>query len=147
MVKRIRPSLKGSWVLLFGIILGPAIILSGRDPSGRIWLWILLSLFFVAFFLHRLSLLYIISDDSLIFQSWWGLGRPEKISLNAIDRIEVFHGFSQRLVGCGHIHVHSADPQEGSITIVSQPKAPELASELQALGNRLSGADVDPFLE
>jgi hypothetical protein len=144
MERRIKPSLRGSWVLIFGIILGPAIILTGRDPSGRIWLWGLLTLLFVVFFLHRLSLVYIITDESLTADSWWGIGHREKISLRGIERTEVLHGLAQNLVGCGHIYVRSSLPGETSVTILAQPKAEQLALELEAMSQKAVKADQRP---
>jgi hypothetical protein len=96
----------------------------------------LLSLVFVAIFLYRLSLVYTITDDSLTAGSWWGLGRVETVTLSAVDRAEVLKGLVQTMAGCAHVHVHSCLSSEGSITIISQPRAESLASEIETLSRQ-----------
>jgi hypothetical protein len=129
--KTFKPALKGSWVLLFGALLGPIIVITGRHRDGPIWPWVIMTTVFVALFLHRLSLLYAISDSKLTSRSWWGLGQTEEITLSAIDRIEIIRSFSMRLVGCAHLIVHSNRSSEGNISLMAQNNAENLASELQ----------------
>jgi membrane protein YdbS with pleckstrin-like domain len=135
--KIFKPALKGSWVLLFGALLGPIIVITGRHRDGAIWPWVFLTTVFVALFLHRLSLRYTISDSKLTTQSWWSLGQPEEISLSAIDRVEIVRSFSMRLVDCAHIIVHSAFSAEGSLTLLAQSQAEQLADELKKHSNYL----------
>ncbi|MDR1110089.1 MAG: hypothetical protein LBP92_05185 [Deltaproteobacteria bacterium] len=132
--KRFKPALKGSWVLIFGAILGPAIILTGRHREGPVWPWVVLATVFVALFLHRLGLRYAISGPGLSISSWWGLGRSETVTLSAIDRVEVIRSFPMRLVGCAHLIIHSSLPSEGSVALMAQDDAESLAAELEALG-------------
>lgn len=141
MKRRFRPALRGSWVLFAGIALGPAIALSGRDPSGRIWPWVLMAAVFFSLALHRLSLVYELTDESLTVLSWWGLGKPERVTLSGLEKTEVLRGLATNLVGCGHVHVSSRLPDEGGVTILAQPKADELASLLEELGRKAKSED------
>jgi hypothetical protein len=129
--KVIKPSLTGSWVLIFGALLGPFIIIADRHRSGAIWPWVILTTAFVAFFLHRMSLRYTLSESKLSLTAWWGLGQPEVITLAAVDRIEILKSFSMRLVNRSHIFIHSNLPSEGSITILSQKDPDKIATELK----------------
>jgi hypothetical protein len=114
--------------------MGPAIVLSGRNKSDQIWPWILMSLVFVALFLHRMSLVYTLSGETLSVGSWWGLGRPQSLTVSAIDRTDVLRSMAMRLAGCGHVVVHSRHPDEGSITLLAQAEPHALADELSGLG-------------
>jgi hypothetical protein len=117
-----------------GMVLGPAIVLAGRDPSGRIWPWLLLTGVFLSLLIHRLGLSYELTEESLSIISWWGLGRPERVTLAGIESAEVLKGLALSVVGCGHVLVRSGLPDEGGLTILAQPRAEELARQLEALG-------------
>jgi hypothetical protein len=119
-------------VLVFGSGLGLVIALHARSRSEEIWPWVFLATIFVALFLHRLSLVYTLSESTLRTDSWWGLGRPETISLSAIDRADVTRSMAMSLVGCGHIVVRSLHPDEGSLTLLAQPDPQKLADALMA---------------
>ncbi|MDR2442279.1 MAG: hypothetical protein LBE31_02010 [Deltaproteobacteria bacterium] len=113
--------------------MGPLIIYSGRDPSGRLWIWLCMSLVFLALLIHRSSLIYELTPDRLTAYSWWGLGLPEKISLKSLDQAVVMRSLSMNLVGCGHIYLSSSRSDEAGLTILAQVKAEKLADELRAL--------------
>ena len=116
-----------------GIALGPAIVLAGSDPYGRVWPWAALTAVFLALLLHRLSLVYEVAGGKLTAYSWWGLGRPEAVTVWAIESAEVMRGLALSACGCGHVHVRSSLPEEGGLTILAQAKPEALAEELEAL--------------
>jgi hypothetical protein len=124
-----------------GMALGPAIAISGRDPSGRLWPWVLTTAVFLALFLHRLGASYVISGQSVVAMSWWGLGRPEMMLLADLASAEVFRGAAMGLAGCGHVHLRSARPDSAGLVILAQPGAEALAQELGELAKaaRASG--------
>jgi hypothetical protein len=134
---KLKPAIKGSWVLLFGSLLGPAILITGRNRDGTIWPWVILTTIFVAFFLHRLSLQYTLTDTQLISTAWWGFGQPEVVTLSAIDHLEIIHSFSVKVINCAHIYVHSSLSSEGSIVLLAQNNADFICSELKKLSNTL----------
>jgi hypothetical protein len=129
---------------LAGLALGPAIVLAGRDPSGRIWPWALMSAVFLALLGHRLGLRYELTDDSLTARGWWGLGRTERMSLAGLDRAEVLKNLAMSVCGCGHVHVSSRLPDEGGLTILAQTRPEALARKLEALGRRARGEAAEP---
>jgi hypothetical protein len=139
--KIFKPSLKGSWVLVFGSILGPFILITGRHRDASIWPWLVLTTLFVAFFLHRLSLSYTLSKSELTLSSWWGLGQRETITLSDVDRIEIIRSFSMRIVNQAHIYIHSNHPSEGSLTILAQSNPENLVSELSKHSKYLKNED------
>ena len=113
--------------------MGPAIALGGRDQSGRLWPWLLMSLIFLGLLLHRLSLVYELTADSLSAESWWGLGRTETIALADISDAGVFKGLAMNVAGCGHVHVRSRRPEGGGLILLAQRRPEELADELGEL--------------
>jgi hypothetical protein len=117
-----------------GMALGPAIVLSGRDPSGRVWPWAAMTAVFLALFLHRLSLVYELAGDELIARSWWGLVPPERLALAGLESAEVVKGLALGAAGCGHVHLRSSLPGAPSLTILAQPRPERLALELEGLG-------------
>ena len=144
MRRRFRPALRGSWGLAFGLALGPAIALAGRDPSGRIWPWVLMTAVFLSLLIHRLSLVYELTEDALIVFSWWGLGQPERITLSGIEKTEVLNSLVMRVAGCGHVHVASSLPGEKGLTLLAQPRAEALADELEELGRAARSEPPQP---
>jgi hypothetical protein len=134
--KIFKPAFKGSWVLLFGSILGFIITMTNLRRAVPIWHGVLLTTLFVAFLLHRLGLRYILSDSKLTVQTWWGLGHSEEISLAAIAQVDVIRSLTIRAVGCAHLFVRSSLPSEGSLALLAQPDAERLAYELRSRSGR-----------
>jgi hypothetical protein len=137
--RRFRPALRGGWVLAAGLLMGPAIIVFGRDPSGRLWPWILMTLVFLGLWLHRLSLVYVLTADSLSAESWWGLGRTETMGLADLAGTEVFRGLAMSVAGCGHVHLRSRRPEGGGLILAAQARAEDLAKELEELARQARG--------
>jgi hypothetical protein len=78
-------------------------------------------------------LVYLLTAESLTIFSWWGLGRPEKVTLKAVDRVEVMRSLAMTVCGCGHIIIRSHLPDESSLTLLAQPRSEALAHELREL--------------
>jgi membrane protein YdbS with pleckstrin-like domain len=118
--------------------------MTGRHRGGSIWPWAVVTTIFVAFFLHRQSLRYTLSDATLSLSSWWGLGQPEVITLSRVDKVEIVNSFAMRMVNRGHVYVHSNLPSEGSITLLAQKNPESLVNELTRLSKFLdAGQDLN----
>ncbi|MDR1298492.1 MAG: hypothetical protein LBO05_14260 [Deltaproteobacteria bacterium] len=142
--KLFKPAFRGSWVLVLGCVLGPAIALAGRRQGDAAWPWVLMTVVFAALLAHRLGLSYVRTETTLTVRSWWGLGRPESVTVADIDRARVFRSLAMRLAGCGHVLVHSARPDEGSLTLVALPDPDSVAAGLESLGRPpVDGPDGD----
>jgi hypothetical protein len=85
------------------------------------------------------------SSDSQLSQSflltkttWWGFGKPQVITLAAVDNIEIIRsrGISS-LVGF-NIYVNSSLPSEGSVNLLFQVNPENIISELSKLSNILN---------
>jgi hypothetical protein len=133
MTKRLRPALRGSWVLLLGLALSLAAVKRGVEGADFPWPWAFMAVFFLLLSLHRHSLVYALTPESLTVESWWGLGRPERVSLARLERVEILRGLTMRLCGCGHLHLRSSLPDEGSVVLTAQPRPDALAAELEAM--------------
>lgn len=131
-----KPAIRSAWFLFFGLALGPAIILFERDPEGHPAKWIALGAACLAIILHRLSLKYTLTGQYLQSDSWWGLGRRERVSLAMLRRVRPVQGYVGRLVGCGHLEVQSDAYDEPGMTILGQPDYLDLARRIEALAAR-----------
>jgi hypothetical protein len=139
MTQNLAPALPGSWFLILGTLLGPAIIYFEKDPAGHTGLWLLLTVIMAGLFVHRLSLKYVLDGEKIQTSSWWGLGRPETIKLAHLSKISVQSSFSAGLFGCGHIFLASRHPDEPSLILLAQKRPGELARHLTDLA-RTAGA-------
>ena len=135
-VKIFKPTVRSAWFLFFGLILGPAIVFFERDPEGHPVKWIALSLLFLALILHRLSLKYTLTGQYLQSDSWWGLGRRERVGLASLRQVRTSQGFVGRLVGCGHLEIESDACDEPGLSILGQPDYLDLARQIEALAAR-----------
>jgi hypothetical protein len=93
-----------------------------------------MSTFFLLLLLHRHSQVGLLTSEALIVESWFGLGRPARVSLAGVEKVEVLQGLALRLCGCGHLYVRSSLPEEGSAILLAQARPERLAAELESLG-------------
>lgn len=128
-----RPAVRSMWFLFFGLLLGPAIMYFGRDPDGHPAKWVALSLVSLGLILHRLGLRYVIDGGRLAARPWWGLGPEEAVTLAAVTEVRPMQGFVGRLVGCSHLEVRSAAPDEPGLILMGQPDGWHLARRLEEL--------------
>lgn len=135
-VKIFKPAIRSAWFLFFGLALGPAIMIFERDPEGHPAKWIGLSLIFLALILHRLSLKYTLTGQYLQSDSWWGLGRSERVGLASLRRVRPVQSYVGRLVGCGHLEVESDAYDEPGLTVLGQPDYLDLARQIEGLAAR-----------
>lgn len=129
----LRPALRSMWFMIPGLLLGPAVIYFERDPQGHPAMWVGLTLVFVGLALHRLSLKYIFSGNTLKAESWWGLGREESLTISKIESVGVLEGFVGRLVGCGHLEIKTLAANETFMVIMGQANPAETAARIEAL--------------
>ena len=132
-IKTFRPSIRSVWIFIFGMILGPAIIIFERDPEGDSGKWILLSLAFLGICLHRLSTRYTLSAQYLRSEAWWGRGRKETVSLAYVREVRVVSGFSSRLGGYAHLDVASEAFDEPGMMVLGQSNYLRLVKEIESL--------------
>lgn len=132
-IRVFRPALASMWYMFFGVLLGPAIIYFERDPRGNQLLWLLLSFFFLALIIHRVSLQYTLSRDYIKIDSWWGLGREEKMPLAALSQVRRMQGFVGRLAGSAQLDLYSDQADEPGLIILGQKNYGQLALELEEL--------------
>jgi hypothetical protein len=99
--------------------------------------------------IHRLSLVYVLTQSDLTILSWWGLGRPERLELADLESAVVLRGMALGLAGCGHVHLRSNRAESGGLTILAQPRAEALAGELETLARAARAkerdGEEDPF--
>ena len=132
-IKTFRPALRSVWIFIFGMILGPAIIIFERDPEGGSGKWILLSLVFFGVCLHRLSTRYTLSSQCLRSEAWWGRGRKEAVTLAYVREVRVVQGFSSRLGFYAHLDVASEAFDEPGMMVLGQPNYLQLVQEIESL--------------
>jgi len=132
-IKTFKPAVRSAWFLFFGLAIGPAIMLFERDPDGHPGKWIALSLFFLALIFHRLSLKYTLTGQYVQSDSWWGLGRRERVGLASVRRVRPTQSYVGRLVGCGHLEIESDAYDEPGLLIMGQPDYLDLARQIEAL--------------
>lgn len=142
-VKIFRPALQSVWFLFFGLAVGPAIMFFERDPEGHPAKWIGLSLACLALILHRLSLKYTLTEREVRAEAWWGLGRPETVSLASLRRVRSSQGVAGRLVGCGHLEVESEAFDEPGLSLLGQPNHLALADQIERLAARVKTGRLD----
>ncbi len=141
-IKILRPHWTASWYLYLGILLGPAIIFFERDPEGAVGKWVTLSLIFLALLLHRLGLKYTLTNKRVVAQSWWGLGREDRIHWANLTEPHLNVGFTTRLAGCGHIWLGSLSDEERSINLLGQKRPEELIEEIKCLAASQATAGI-----
>ncbi|MDR2947069.1 MAG: hypothetical protein LBV79_10030 [Candidatus Adiutrix sp.] len=134
--EKFRPALRSAWFLFFGLALGPAVLLLERDPEGHPAKWAALSIACLLVIVHRFSLKYTLTATHIEAESWWGLGRRERVSLAALRGVRPCQGVAGRLVGCGHLEVESEAPDEAGLSILGQPEYLALARRLESLAER-----------
>ena len=135
-IKIFKPAVSSAGFLLFGLALGPAILLFERDPEGHPAKWIALSLLCLALILHRLSLKYTLTGQYLQSDSWWGLGRRDRVSLASLRRVRPAQGLFGRLAGYGHLEIESDAYDEAGLSILGQPDYLDLARQIESLAAR-----------
>ncbi|MDR0548009.1 MAG: hypothetical protein LBI10_01130 [Deltaproteobacteria bacterium] len=129
------PAVLGGWYLFVGALIGPAIVYFERDPHGRLWPWILLTIVSLGLILHRFSLTYRYDGEKLSVDSFWGLGRRESMFLADLSRVETRYSLSSNLFSLGHLYLTSDLPDDPGLAIIAQKRPEELAETLMALAD------------
>lgn len=132
-IKTLKPALRSVWFLIFGLHLGPAVMLLGRDPDGHPAKWIALILICLGIMLHRLSHKYLLTDRRLVVVPWWGLSAPKTLRLENVGGITVSQGFGGRLSGTGHLWVSSLACDEAGCSLMGLANPRQTADELAIL--------------
>lgn len=131
-IKTFSPALRSTWIFIFGMLLGPAIIIFERDPEGSPAKWVLLSLVALGICLHRLSIRYTLSSRHLTSTDWWGRGRKSTVTLAYVKEVRIAKGFSSRLAGYAHLDVVSSAFDEPGMMVLGQANYQQLAQEIQS---------------
>jgi len=142
-IRTFGPAPRSLWFLFFGLALGPAVLILGRDPQGSPLMWLGLSFLCLGLILHRLSLKYTLTEKKIEARSWWGRGPVETVSLSRLGQVRARTGLAGRLAGVAHLEVSSLAPDETGLTLMGQPDYRTLAGHLEALGARAATEDLD----
>jgi len=142
------PALRSLWFLFFGLVMGPAVLILGRDPQGQPLMWLGLSFLCLGLILHRLSLKYTLTNKKIEVRSWWGRGPVESVSLDQLGQVRARSGLAGRLAGVVHLEVLSLAPDETGLTLLGQSNPQALIERLESLAARAragaNGADGRP---
>ncbi len=143
LIKVFSPTVRSGWFLFLGLVFGPLVIFFERDPDGHPAKWAIMFIVFLGLIIHRLSLKYILTNKSLTVESWWGLGREQKIDLADISAVSYLQGFTGRLVGCGHLSLASFAATGHGVMILGQPNPQLLVTEIEDLAKEARVEKVD----
>lgn len=126
--KFLTPALRGSWFLVAGILMGLSIVFFERDPSGRVGLWVGMSIFFAILLIYRVSLKYHLDDSGITQTHLWGFFQGTRLDYQNLTDVEIRTTFASRIVGVSHL-ILATNGSQPYLTILSQ-KDPERLREL-----------------
>ena len=135
---RTRPAFRSFFVFYLGIALCTGGPLLKEDSPLSPWVGFFLSAIFLIIIVRRMSNRYILTNRRLRVNGGIFIQDTTEIALEDIEEIEANQGLTLRLMGAGHLLLHSRKPDQANIILYGLLDPMNFKKRLKKLALELS---------